>query len=115
MDKLQKISDLTLEVRELEAQLARCVDVLNELTWIVDGVIDEQSLDDIDSFTTQPARVLLASLPKTANLDAEILRCAEVEADIHKIDKHSGVRCHSCDCDLCEAVRAKKDVTENES
>ena len=80
--KLQEELDRVEEMNaKLQAQLASYVEVLSELSGIVDFCVEEQSLDDIDSFTTQPARILLNSLPATARLDAEILRCAERQYD----------------------------------
>ena len=101
--KLQEELDRVEEMNaKLQAQLASYVEVLSELSGIVDFCVEEQSLDDIDSFTTQPARILLNSLPAITKHNAEIIRCAEGYVK----DGHEGP--DNWQDALCDAVRKKE-------
>jgi hypothetical protein len=91
---------------ELRAQLARCVDVLTTT---------EQYMTEIGVSHEYPVminlRKLLASLPKTASLDAEILRCAdEQEAASPPAGQYMSMS-YNVMCSITDdAVRARNEV-----
>ena len=68
--------DLRVKVKELEAQLARCVGSISVAIDMGNAVKNEYPKWPMVVLTTNELKALLDSLPKTSHLDAEILKCA---------------------------------------
>ena len=107
---------LDIKVAHLEAQLARCVAEITEICHPVnwkdleyhDGMCDECLQRDY--YITNILMKIVNEIPKSAHLDAEILRAAEELKQCHN-DRDAPLVVW-CLCDVCQAVRAKQEATK---
>lgn len=99
-ERLSRIMELEHDNKKLREEALQ----LREALIIAKDIINRYANNNKKIAGYSNIEDALIGTPRTAAL-SKVLEAAKIQADLHTRDHHSGEICHTCDCDLCQAVK----------